>query len=84
MEKDTPGKKAAAALSNFVNGMGNDKRGFVEGVTKEHRFLQQEMFDLFFSCMLEWSTYYEEDNYDGRNEHACKLSNEIMEAILNK
>ena len=81
MKKDLSGKKAVEALSAFVNRMGFNKRGFVAEVMSDHRFLQQEMFDLFFSCMIAWSEQFKEKNYDGRNERACRLSNEIIKAL---
>ena len=81
MEKDRSGKNAAEALSTFVNHMGFNKRGFVEGITTDHRFLQQEMFDLFFSCMTVWAKQFKDQNYDDRNRAACDLSNKFMQTL---
>lgn len=77
------GKVIAKNLSDLVNGGSrNSKDDFVDVVTSEHRYLQEEMFELFLKCMEVWSKNYEDNKYDARNKFACQVSNRIMKEII--
>jgi len=72
------GKELAELFMNLVNSMGSSTSDFSEVITKEHRYLQQEAFNLFFACIEQWSKH---DHYDVRNEYAVKASKVMFEAL---
>jgi len=63
------------AFSNWVNGMGHENAAFVEAVMKEHRTLQQQMFEVMLSCIAAWAN---QEHYDARNEYTIKKCREVM------
>lgn len=73
------GQEMAASLANFANNFNCDLEGFVEGVTSDHRTLQQSMFNLFLHCMKEWSMRADGSNFDPRNEFTVKTSKKFMD-----
>lgn len=74
------GKEMADLLGDFVNPMHHDSQGFVEGIMRQHRTLQQETFKLMWKCIEKWSEIYELGHYDERNGDTCRLCNEIYKA----
>lgn len=81
MERKT-GKQMAEELSNFVNGATyQEKQEFVETVLADHRSLQQDTFSMFLQCISEWAKDAEANNYDARNERACKASLMMVKAF---
>lgn len=72
------GKELAELFMDLVNSMGSRSTDFSEVVIKEHRFLQQEAFNLFLACIQEWS---KQDHYDARNEYAVKASKTMFNAL---
>jgi hypothetical protein len=62
-------------LSDWVNGMGHDNRVFVEALIREHRTLQQQIFELMLACIDAWA---KEEHFDLRNEFTVKKCREIM------
>lgn len=75
------GKEMAKEFSGFVNVMTHDRDEFAEEVTKEHRFLQQEMFNAMIKCIELWAKAYDENRYDARNQYAVKASKAMIEAL---
>lgn len=84
MVETKTGEMMAKELDTFVNLMGHDYKGFVDQVChRTHRYLQQEIFQLFLGCIGEWAKCADEGIYDGRNEWTCKMSAR-MQAIITK
>lgn len=81
MERPT-GEEVAEILTSFVNGASSqDKKEFVEKLTKrEHRTLQQQAFGLFIEAIFAWSKT-EENRYDLRNEYTVQTSKEIADLL---
>jgi hypothetical protein len=71
-------KKVVDIVSRFVNAMSCDEKGFADAVMREHRTLQQNMFQLFLVTIQEWS---KQKHYDARNEYTVKTSQQIMELL---
>jgi len=46
--------------------------------TKCHRYLQQQFFKIALHFMEIKAKHFNEGRFDGRNEYACKMSNEII------
>lgn len=79
------GREMAEQLSEFANVMmGFERTEFVDTVITDHRYLQDEMFGMFFACIQEWALSYENGNYDFRNERACKASYEMIQSLKEK
>lgn len=51
-------------------------------LSTDHRYLQQQMFNMFVAFASMLSHNYKEGYYDGRNERACKFANAMMEAYM--
>lgn len=51
---------------------------FAKVVCNEHRYLQQEAFDTFMTCLREWAKH---EHWDGRNENAVELSKVLVEVL---
>ena len=74
------GSTVGNIFSNFING-GHNKGGFVDVITNDHRYLQQESFKIFLDCICSWARDYENGKYDARNEWACAISKQIVESL---
>ncbi len=55
--------------------MGHRNAVFVEAVMREHRTLQQRMFETMLACMEAWA---KTESYDLRNEFTVMKSREIL------
>lgn len=51
-------------------------------LSTDHRYLQQQFFNMFVGFISMLSHNYKEGHYDGRNERACKFANAMMEAYM--
>jgi len=76
------GKALAEKLCKSLNCMGGEEAtalGFADGMTQEHRTLQQAAFRLVMS----WIRNHAEAKYgcDLRNEASVKLAKRIVEAV---
>ena len=70
----------AVALTRAVNNMTFDHEEFVETVLREHRTLQQNVFEAFLHLCKAWAAL-PENRYDARNEYTVQRSREIMELL---
>lgn len=73
-------KQLAGQITDAINGIFNHK-AFCEAMSREHRHLQWEFTNLCISWLNRCRTMYEEGNYDGRNEFACKLGKAVMDYV---
>ena len=72
----------AEQLSDFLNGASQkDKKDFVEQMMTEHRFLQQEVFNLMVDTMEAWSKLENTELYDARNKYAVETSAKIINLL---
>lgn len=75
------GKKIAEDLSNALNSMTFDKKvieGFVDGVTQQHRTIQQSSMRAIYALIQGWALMAESGYYDLRNEKTVKFCQEIV------
>lgn len=71
----------ARQFSNFVNGKCYDKKKVAELMAKDHRYLVQEMFGIFWEYLKVLDNDYQNGRYDGRNQWCCYSSNKIVEYL---
>jgi hypothetical protein len=74
----------ARQMSSYVNGKMHNRHNIASLMANDHRYLQQETFKMFLEYAQILSDNYEKGHYDGRNEFACKCSNEIISALKDK
>jgi len=75
------GQYAAIQFSEFVNVSTHDKQEFADTVTNEHRFLQQEMFNVMLKCIENWADNESSGRYDARNEYAVRASKAMINGL---
>ena len=68
-------------MENWVNGKMGSKSKVADRMARSHRYLQSELFWLFYEYCKVLSKNYENNNYDGRNKVACKYANDIVNLI---
>ena len=76
------GEKVAKDLSNALNSMTFDKeviKGFVDGLTKQHRTIQQSSMRAIYELIGRWAKMGEEGQFDDRNQATVQFCQEIME-----
>lgn len=74
----TKDKKNVDTVSTMLNDFSFSARGFCEGMTREHRTLQQS----FTRLCIEWLQTCADANYryDGRNEASHKIAVELAQS----
>ena len=72
----------AKNFSRFVNGTLCSSKKVAEQMAMEHRYLQEQMFKVCYEYIKKLSENYEKGCYDGRNEYACKMANEMHKAYI--
>lgn len=73
-------KQLAVTITDALNGCFNNK-AFAEQMSREHRTLQSEFTTLCLEWLLKCREMYETDNYDGRNEHSCRMGKALWDYI---
>lgn len=68
-------------MENWVNGKMGSKSKVADRMARSHRYLQSELFWLFYEYCKVLAKNYESNCYDGRNKVACKYSNDIVNLI---
>lgn len=73
-------KELAEQVAKFVNSMSNDHsiKEFCKAMGRDHRTLQQSFSKLCYEWIRFQSEQYEAEDFDGRNEYACKVAHKIM------
>jgi hypothetical protein len=69
----------ARFFGNFVNGKCESKRKVAELMSKEHRYLQNEMFKVCLEYIKILAENCEKGWFDPRNQYAAKTSKEIID-----
>lgn len=81
MKKFTDVDKAIARrMSDNVNGKVCDRRAVAAMLARDHRYLVNEQFKLFYEFCHILAMDYEAGRFDPRNEWACKMAHEFMQA----
>jgi len=66
-------------IEDVINNTSCDSRSAAYYMaTRCHRYLQQEFFKIALEFMEIKAKHFNEGRFDGRNEYACKMSNEII------
>ena len=73
-------KQLAIHITNEINCI-FDRKAFVEQMSIEHRTLQSEFTTLCLEWLMKCREMYEDDRYDGRNEHACRMGKALWDYI---
>ena len=68
----------AEQFTKTVNNMNFDQKAFVETIMREHRTLQQNVFEAFLHLCGAWAKL-DENQYDARNEYTVLTAKKIME-----
>ena len=68
-------------FSDFVNGKCHDKHKVAQGMAREHRYLQQEMFKVCMEYIKILAENVNKDYYDPRNEWSCKTSKIMIDHL---
>lgn len=78
--RDVKEKQLAIVITDAINGNFNFQT-FCEAMSREHRTLQHEFTNLCLAWLKQCRSMYEDDNYDGRNEHACLMGKALWDYI---
>lgn len=73
-------RQLATTITDAINGC-FDHKVFCESMSREHRYLQYEFTNLCLNWLAQCRKMYNEGNYDGRNEYACKMGKELWDYI---
>jgi len=68
-------------FSSFVNGKCGNKDNVAELMSREHRYLQSEMFFVCLAYIRKLAENYDNDCYDLRNEYACRTAKQMISAL---
>ena len=68
-------------MENLINGRYDSKKSVAKRMAQSHRYLQGELFWLFYEYCKVLAENYEKNYYDPRNEAACKYSKDIVDLI---
>ena len=68
-------------FSSFVNGKCGNKENVAELMSREHRYLQSEMFFVCLAYIRKLAENMKKGNFDLRNAHACQTAKQMIEAL---
>jgi hypothetical protein len=75
MSKDA--RTTANELGDFVNTFTPDESGFIEGMSHQHRTLQQSITRMFL-VWLRYLATLPENRYDARNEASVRFAKSVI------
>ena len=78
LDAKNPGEQAAHGMADYVNNMGHSPKEFVEGMSHQHRTLQQSFTGVCIAWLKHLSEL-QEFQYDLRNEDSVKLAKKLLE-----
>ena len=84
MHKDAheKGKEVAKNLTDALNSMSFQEdvmEGFAEGMTQQHRTLQQLSMGAIYKVILKWAEMAENGRFDDRNKATVELCKKIKD-----
>lgn len=84
MEVSEKDKAFAQGFADFVNGSmcSADRTG--RELTRAHRYLQQQMFNVFLGFVKQLAYNHRKGFYDERNELASQYSEEVYRHLIEK
>ena len=68
-------------FSSFVNGKCGNKENVAELMSREHRYLQNEMFFVCLAYIRKLAENMKKGNFDLRNMYACQTAKQMIEAL---
>ena len=68
-------------FSSFVNGKCYNKENVAELMSREHRYLQSEMFFVCLAYIRKMAENYDNGCYDLRNEYACRTAKQMISTL---
>lgn len=68
-------------LEDLVNGTISDPKVVADRMARSHRYLQQQLFNLFGEFVKLLAENYEHNYYDGRNEYSCESAKKICDVL---
>ena len=71
----------ARQFSSFVNGKCGNKENVAELMSREHRYLQSEMFFVCLAYIRKLAENMKKGNFDLRNAYACQTAKQMIEAL---
>lgn len=71
---------AKETLSRFVNGEMGSAKDVAAQMSRDHRYLQQEMFKICYEYIRILAMNHGHGRYDGRNEWACETAAKMLAA----
>lgn len=71
----------ARQFGDFVNGRCHDKQKVATLMSRDHRYLQSEMFKVCMEYIKILAENYSKGFYDGRNEYSCTTSAKMINAL---
>jgi|TARA_Y100000310_G_scaffold48876_1_gene45189 hypothetical protein len=82
MNVSTEKLQQAASVADALSSAGNrDINEILEAVSRLHRTEKQNLGNLVFALIGEWSRDYESSNYDARNEATCKMAFRLIHSL---
>jgi hypothetical protein len=76
-----PEAKIADKLTDLLNTSISLKRETGRALTTEHRYLQQEFWNVVEGFIVESAALYENGRYDGRNAYTIKMCAKINQVL---
>jgi hypothetical protein len=73
-------KTITEELGNFANTFSPDESGFIEGMSRQHRTLQQSITRLFIVWLRHLATL-PEGRYDDRNKATVRFAKSVMQNV---
>ncbi len=80
-EGETNDELFGRQFGDFVNGKMRDADAVAEKMSKEHRYLQSEMFKVCLAYIKKLAENYDKGFYDPRNEWASVTSKKMLSAL---
>ncbi len=79
-EREERARETARNLASAVNEMGFDVDAFANEILRQHRTIQQTVFNAFLATVKAWAALAP-SHYDARNEFTVEQSRKIIEAL---
>ena len=68
-------------LEDLVNGTINSPKVVADRMARSHRYLQEQLFNLFAEYVKQLADAYDKCHYDGRNAYACECAKKICDLL---
>lgn len=75
-------KEVVDLLSKFVNNMSYNPELIANEIMRQHRTLQQCIFNVFMKTIEKWAEANDQGRFDDRNEFTVKESKKIVKEVF--